>query len=161
MWPWESIYLGLRGYGWVAGTLLPWSNTHSSHLFSHQGLGHPSGNTHRGPLQQMRDAGSEGCPPPSALQIPDQKPGPVSGARTAIPTVSHSLYTPIVRIRQGPHFRVPRGPQGVIPPQRPGPQGPPGTPAPPCPPVQPHTSRCWPGGGTPRQSWPFSGCCTV
>lgn len=24
-----------------------------------------------------------------------------------------------------------------------------------------HTSRCWPGGGTPRLSWPSSGCCTV
>lgn len=68
MWPWESIYLGLRGFG--MGSRPPWNDAHSSHLVGHQGLGHPSRNTHRGQLEQVRDAGSEGSPQPSALQIP-------------------------------------------------------------------------------------------
>ena len=45
----------------------------------------------------------------------------------------------------------------VAPPRRPGVGGP----SPQRPQPQPRTSRCWPGGGTPRPSWPSSGCCTV
>ena len=47
----------------------PRNDAHLSHLVGHQSLGHPSQNTRRGQLEQVRDAGS-GSHQPSALQIP-------------------------------------------------------------------------------------------